>query len=211
MSALLSSPSTSGFTGILAVGQTSAAGLSELPGTAVELAKIEAQVGKQCVTRLESERATPVAVLDGMGKHSWVHLACHATQNSTDPTESAFYLHKGTLDLASITRQELKQAEFAFLSACQTATGDDKLSEEAVHLAAGMIMAGYPSVIATMWSIHDDDAPLLAEKVYAHLVGGGTPDARRAAKALHLATKCLREKVGVDAYARWVPYIHIGV
>lgn len=162
-------------------------------------------------TRLESDSATPVAVLTEMGNHSWVHLACHATQNSTNPTQSAFYLHDGKLDLASITQKHLKHADLAFLSACQTATGDEKLSEEAVHLAAGMIMAGYPSVIATMWSIHDEDAPLIAEKVYAHLLEGEAPDARRAARGLHIATKHVREKVGVDAYARWVPYIHIGL
>ncbi|KAF8597919.1 hypothetical protein BDV93DRAFT_512982 [Ceratobasidium sp. AG-I] len=37
---------------------------------------------------------------------------------------------------------------------------------ECVHLAAGMLIAGYPSVIATMWSISDDDAPSVADKVY---------------------------------------------
>jgi CHAT domain-containing protein len=147
----------------------------------------------------------------GMQEHSWVHFACHATQNVSDPTQSAFHLHDGTLDLATITQKPLKHAELAFLSACQTATGDEDLSEEAVHLAAGMIMAGYPRVIATTWSIQDTDAPLVSEKVYAYLLEGGVPDARKAAKALHLAVGRLRAEVGVKNFVRWAPYVHIGL
>ncbi|KAJ6487356.1 hypothetical protein DFH09DRAFT_841575, partial [Mycena vulgaris] len=41
------------------------------------------------------------------------------------------------------------------LSACQTARGAKGLQEESVHLAAGMLLAGYRGVIATMWSIMD--------------------------------------------------------
>lgn len=50
-------------------------------------------------------------------------------------------------------------AELAFLSACQTAVGDEKIPEESIRLAAGMLAVGYKGVIATMWSIRDDDAP----------------------------------------------------
>src|ERR1700733_6751721 len=42
----------------------------------------------------------------------------------------------------------------------QTAKGDSKLPEEAIHLAAGMLMVRYGSVVGTMWSIRDDDAPI---------------------------------------------------
>lgn len=125
--------------------------------------------------------------------------------------ESAFDLHGGTLDLATIARRELKHADLAFLSACETATGDEELSEEAAHLAAGMIMAGYRSVIAIMWSIGDNDAPLIAEKVYEYMLEGGVPGARRAAAAVHKATECLRRKVGVKEFAKCAPYVHIGL
>lgn len=33
--------------------------------------------------------------------------------------------------------------DFAFLSPCQTATGEKHLSDEAIHMAAGMLFAGY--------------------------------------------------------------------
>lgn len=72
-------------------------------------------------------------------------------------------------------------------------------------------IVGYRGVIATMWSISDEDAPLIAEKVYEHLLQGDKPDSRRAALAVHKATKHLREKVGIKAFTRWLPYIHIGL
>lgn len=199
------------FTGILAVGQKSTLGLPPLPGTEDELNIILERFKGQLVTQLDGEAATPDAVLAEMEKHSWVHLACHAIQNTKKPTECAFHLHNGTLDLATITHKQLTQADLAFLSACETATGDEKLPDEALHLAAGMLMAGYRTVIATMWSIGDRNAPLFAEKVYEHLMEAGVPDARRSAVAVHKAAECLRAKVGVKAVAEWAPYIHIGI
>jgi CHAT domain-containing protein len=46
---------------------------------------------------------------------------------------------------------DLGDAFFAFLSACETAKGDHDYADEAVHLAASMLFAGFKSVIATMW------------------------------------------------------------
>jgi CHAT domain-containing protein len=201
----------SDFSGILAVGQAVTFGSAPLPGTVAELDRIQDLVGQGHLTRLEGHNATPAAVLSAMEQHSWVHFACHASQNTSDPTKSAFHLHNGQLSLPAITRKQLKGAQLAFLSACQTAMGDDKLPDEAIHLAAGMIIAGYPTVIATMWSIKDEDAPLVAENVYARLLEGGVPDSRKAAEALHTAVGCLRNTVGEKEFARWVPYIHIGL
>ncbi|KAJ3531711.1 hypothetical protein NMY22_g8039 [Coprinellus aureogranulatus] len=48
-----------------------------------------------------------------------------------------------SLELGTILQRNLKDADLAFLSACQTSTGDDMLPDEAVHLAAGMLAAGY--------------------------------------------------------------------
>ncbi|PVF92057.1 hypothetical protein CPB86DRAFT_819960 [Serendipita vermifera] len=63
------------------------------------------------------------------------------------------------LTLKEIIKLDLPNADFAFLSACQTTIGDDELSDEAVHITGGMLLAGYKGVVATMWSIQDDLAP----------------------------------------------------
>ncbi|KDN34203.1 hypothetical protein RSAG8_12709, partial [Rhizoctonia solani AG-8 WAC10335] len=196
---------------VLAVGQASTPGCNPLPGITKELAHIKAHThNKAEYSQLIDNQATTSIVLDAMEQHDWVHLACHAHQNVSDPTKSGFFLHDGTLDLTSITRRSFKNKGLAFLSACQTATGDQELPDEAIHLASGMLMAGYPSVIATMWSVVDQDAPFVADKVYARLMKDGKVGNGEAGKALHDAVAGLREKVGEKEFARWVPYIHIG-
>ncbi|KAG8737444.1 hypothetical protein FRC10_008179, partial [Ceratobasidium sp. 414] len=198
------------FQGVLAVGQEATVGCVPLPGTVAELDEIQEQASRCAFTRLDGNRATINAVLSAMEEHSWVHLACHASQNLVDPTASAFQLHDGELSLATITSKSLKHAGLAFLSACETAMGDEQIPDESVHLAAGMLMIGYPSVMATMWSIKDEDAPLVAKIVYTHMLQVDVPDLSRAAEALHFATACLRAKVGDKEFWRWVPYIHVG-
>ena len=51
--------------------------------------------------------------------------------------------------------------KLAFLSACQTAKGDEDLSDEAIHIAAGMLFVG--------WSISDKLAPEVAKDMYEQL------------------------------------------
>ncbi|KAF9000812.1 hypothetical protein BDQ17DRAFT_1426847 [Cyathus striatus] len=88
-----------------------------------------------------------------------------ATINKVNPTKSAFYFHDGNLELSTLIGKQFPNADFAFLSACETGTDDEKLPEEAVHLAAGVLQAGYRSVIATMWAIDDNYAAMVSECV----------------------------------------------
>ncbi|CAE6391161.1 unnamed protein product [Rhizoctonia solani] len=196
---------------VLAVGQANTSGHSALPGATRELAYLQTHMTDSSqYSQLIDGQATVPAVLDAMGQHDWVHLACHAHQNVGDPSRSGFFLQQGTLDLAEISRRSFKGKGLAFLSACQTAMGDERLADEAVHLASGMLMAGYSSVIATMWSVHDEDAPVVADKVYAQLMKDKRIGNGEAGRALHNAVAILREAIGEQKFERWVPYIHIG-
>jgi CHAT domain-containing protein len=166
------------------------------------------------VMHLADASATKLAVQESMPRFDWIHIACHGKQDRSDPLKSAFTLHNGeTLTLADIMKQASKKCGLAFLSACQTATGHDALPDEAIHLSAGMLSAGYSSVIGTMWSIQDDDAPLVAKGFYSRVIDPvkRTGDVRKSAWALHEATAELREKVGEDNFMRWVPFIHLGL
>jgi len=201
------------YKGLLGVSQSCTPGQSRLPNADKELDLIKQFGSSLDIHSLQGELATVECVLEGMKKRSWVHLACHAVQHPSSPAESAFCLHNGNLTLSKIMTKSFDNADFAFLSACQTATGDKNLPDEAVHLAAGMLAAGYQSVIATMWSIGDNDAPLIADEVYSHLRCGAGPNSTMAAHALHHAVKKLRkklEKAGSPAFLSWVPFIHVG-
>jgi CHAT domain-containing protein len=199
------------FQGLLTVSQPNTPGYSELPNTMEELVQIRRRARGFTVHELKGPAASIESVVNGMNTHSWVHLACHAVQDPIKPTKSALCLYDGHLELSTIITKSFPHADFAFLSACQTATGDEKLSEEAVHLAAGLMLAGYSGVIATIWSIMDKDAPIIADHVYSKLFSDAEPDSTKAALALHHAVKTLRQKVGDSAFLSWVPFIHVGV
>lgn len=199
------------FQGLLAVSQPNTPGQSALPNTTVELTRIQKRARDFRVHVLDGPAALVESVIKGMNANSWIHLACHAVQDTDEPTKSAFCLYDGHLDLSSIIAQSFPYADFAFLSACQTATGHEELSEEAVHLAAGLMLAGYHGVIATMWSIKDKDAPVIADHVYSDLFSDTKPDSTKAAIALHHAVRSLRKQVGDRDFVSWVPFIHVGV
>lgn len=194
---------------MLGVSQPNTPGLSALPETKAEIETIQQlRDGRLDLHWLNDKDATRDAVLRCMERCNWIHLACHGTQNGT---ESAFHLADGALTLQDIMKNSLAHGELAVLSACQTAMGDEKLPEEAIHLAAGMLMAGYGSVVATMWSISDNDGPIVAKELYRYLMGEGGGDSTKAAYALHHAVKRLRQEIGERKFARWVPFIHLGV
>jgi CHAT domain-containing protein len=192
------------FSGILAISQPQ----DQLPQTEEEIEKIQSIFHKDSITWLNRESATVDAVLRHMRSHYWVHFACHATQNLRDATSSRFSLHNGTLGIGQIMKESFN-GDFAFLSACETATGDETLPEESIHLAASIMMAGYPAVIGTLWSIMDKDGPLVTEQVYSHLYNNGSPDSRQAARMLHNAVAHLQMKDEKN-FLSWVPFIHLG-
>jgi hypothetical protein len=118
-------------------------------------------------THLLGATATYQAVLKALPGHSWLHLACHGVQHRADAGLSAFLLYDQPLTLAGLAALNLPETDLAYLSACQTATGDLRLLDEALHLAGALQLVGYRQVLATLWSIADDTAPAMADVIYA--------------------------------------------
>ena len=203
------SPGRHGGTRQLAVAMSNTPNMAPLPGVARELAVLAEHFpppsdGLQLLDR----DATRNAVLEAISKHPWVHFACHGLQDETDPSHSAFLLWDGRLTLHELTGIRLDTAELAFLSACQTATGNTLLLDESIHLAAAMQMLGYQHVIGTLWTIADAAAPDVAETVYRSLNADGQ-DLVHTAEALHVAVKKLQVRYP-DQPLLWAPYIHFG-
>ncbi|KAG8819710.1 hypothetical protein FRC19_009589 [Serendipita sp. 401] len=186
-------------------------GASYIPNTEKELDHIRRHLQNRDYVVLHKADATKERVMNEMRHCNWLHLACHGTQDAKNPTKSALVLHGGKLTLEEIIRLNLPHAEFAFLSACQTMTGDEGLSDEAVHIAGGMSLAGYRSVVATMWSIEDALAPKVADEFYARILQDGErPDSRKTAEALYFSVKKLREEKGIRMLS-WLPFVHLGI
>lgn len=194
---------------IMVVAQPSAPGAPPIPNTVHEVERITKIAPNLPILTIIKEQATLKRVLEGLKESDWVHLACHGQQHASEPLKSGLLLHDGILELSTIIKERLPKADFAFLSACQTATGDEKLAEESIHLAAGMLLAGFKGVIATTWSISDEDAPQVAEDIYHRILKDGRPNRIEAAYALHEAVKNLRESGA--SFTAWIPFIHIGI
>jgi CHAT domain-containing protein len=100
-------------------------------------------------------------------------------------------------------------AEVAYLAACQTAMGDVSLADESMHLAGSMQLVGFRHVVASMFYMRDDVAPLLARSFYSSLLADGVPDSQHAARALHAGVAELHKRFPEDPLA-WAPFIHVG-
>ncbi|KAJ7200141.1 CHAT domain-containing protein [Mycena pura] len=195
--------------GVVGVMQTDSRGTNYLKGVEQEVDTISYAVGSLNVNCLKGKQATVDAVKKQLQTCSWLHLACHGKQDLIKPTKSHLLLYGGNLELGTILQMPLSNAEVVFLAACQTAMGDSKLVNESFHLGGGFIAAGFQGAIGTLWSMADEDGPLVAKLFYSHLFRSDHhPQASEAAKALDNAIKELKKTV---SYERWIPFIHIGI
>ncbi|KAJ7648606.1 CHAT domain-containing protein, partial [Mycena polygramma] len=213
ITALLDPPSTIGtLFKMTAVIQERVPDLPPLPGAREELKRIT-----------ERTPATVETALDHLGQSSLVHFACHGVQDSEQPLDSGLVLNDGRLKVSQLMRRRdvpniNKPMSLAFLSACETAKGDETVPDEAMHLAATQLFAGFRGIVATMWTINDRDGPIVADAFYEHLFKDSDPvssppvhpDLTKAAEALHLAVLKLRQEPD-SSFKRWVPFVHYGL
>ncbi|KAJ7775593.1 CHAT domain-containing protein [Mycena maculata] len=193
---------------VVAVTHTGPGGRNYLKEVAQEARKIRSVVSD--IECLEGEQATPDAVQRQLQDCSWAHFACHGMQDLEVPNKSHLLLYGGALELGTILKMPLSNAQVVFLAACQTAMGDTELINESFHLGGGFITAGFRGAIGTLWSMNDGDGPFMAETVYSELFKlKRQPRASDAAAALHLAVQELRARN--VPYERWVPFIHMGI
>jgi CHAT domain-containing protein len=98
-----------------------------------------------------AKAATIELVTERFKSASFVHLACHGIQDEDNALESGFHLNDGRLTISKLMELELDRPWFAYLSACETAKGDEYQPDQVMHLAAAMLFAGFKNVVATMW------------------------------------------------------------
>jgi len=159
-------------------------------------------------TLLEGEAASWEAVRSELPRHRWAHFSCHGGQNLAEPSRGGLLLHDRLLTTADISTGH-HRGEFAFLSACMTATGGVTLPDEAITLAAALHYTGYRHVIGTLWSVYDETAADVAQAVYADLMSSGRFEPTRSAGALHGAIRRLRDVKHLSPSA-WAPFTHTG-
>ncbi|KAG1805634.1 CHAT domain-containing protein [Suillus variegatus] len=163
-------------------------------------------------SKITSVDATKSRALRALRDNTWFHLACHGTQDLDEPFKSAFLMRDQPLSLLDITKMDLSQHEFAFLSACQTAVGDFSMPDEMIHLAAGLQFAGVNSVVGTLWRVTDSTVQHLVEPFYKNMRGNGPMNSKRAAWALHQAVQSLAcDKDIPMTLDQRIVFVHIGI
>jgi tetratricopeptide (TPR) repeat protein len=163
-------------------------------------------------TKISSVDATKSRALCALQDNTWLHFSCHGSQSHSQdgPFNSAFLMRDEPLSLLDIIQMDLSLHQFAFLSACATAAGDDDTPDEVIHLAAGLQFAGVKSVVGTLWEVDDGTVQRLVEAFYKNLCGDGKMNSKRAARALHKAVQSLahNEEMFLD---QRIVFTHIGI
>jgi CHAT domain-containing protein len=134
--------------------QPYAPGCETLHYTRKELLEVKSIVREENLIELGADHvpASVENVLSHLSDVSIAHFACHGVQDTCDPLKSGLILDRGEkLKIEQLMGKELQEASLVFLSACQTASGDEDLPDEAIHIAASMLFVGFRGAVATMW------------------------------------------------------------
>ncbi len=182
-------------------------GFNALPSVNNELAGIATLFP---TVRLQDRtfRTSGVESAVSQGGYSIVHLATHGHFDS-DHRKSYLLTYDGriTLDALQNTvgrrRYRKEPVELLVLSACETASGDDRA---ALGLAGAGLRAGSRSVVATLWPISDVSTATLISEFYRKLKDPkfSKAEALRAAQLALLAQERFRHPFF------WAPFLLIG-
>jgi len=102
-----------------------------------------------------------------------IHFTCHGIPHPTDPSKSRLVLlrdDKEPCTVAQIRDMDIPNALLLYLSACHSAI-DPQAGEtdEIIHLAKAFLLAGFPTVIGTLWQAYESSALDIAAVFYAQV------------------------------------------
>lgn len=198
---------------VLAVGVSQAQAVetrtfAALPNVPQELQTIHQTVPTDT---LLNEAFSPLALEQRVksGDFSTVHIATHG-KFSSNPNETYIAAHNKLLradDLDNLLRTETRDRsdyiDLLVLSACETASGDDRAT---LGLAGLAVRAGARSTLSTLWQINDQSTAFMMKRFYQELT---QPNVSRA-EALHQAQLSLLNDYGDKSPFTWAPYILVG-
>jgi CHAT domain-containing protein len=129
-------------------------GTVPLPNAMAETEMIKEKIARKIALPKDSGVTSPrrlTDILREMEDATVIHLACHGQQDPEEPLASGFMLQDGLLTMSHVIQLKLQKTRFAFLAACESASGDREQPDEAIHLGAAMLFMGVKSVIGTLW------------------------------------------------------------
>lgn len=159
--------------------------LPPLPFALQEAERVGKHFGRQLV--LTGKDAQKRAVVDALPQYDAVLFAVHGKMNPALPTESSLILAGSAgspdcrLTVSDIASLRLR-AGLVLLSACESglASGRTKqfpMGDDVEGLARAFMLAGVPTVVATLWHVPDRATALLIEEFVRRLKTQGLPPA----------------------------------
>jgi CHAT domain-containing protein len=195
---------------ILAGGISEALEVENLQFEAIDAKKELNQISELASTQSLLDRQFNQKALQQKLKNenfSVLHLATHGNFSS-DPEQTYILAYNELLRPNDINRllggnNQQSRIELLVLSACQTASGDNRAT---LGLAGLAVRAGADSTLATLWKVNDEFTIKLIERFYQELSSGVSK-----AEALHRAQKALvfTGKYRNEPYD-WGAYILVG-
>jgi CHAT domain-containing protein len=135
-----------------------------------------------------------------------LHFSTHGRAGWEKAEDACLKLTDGYLTLADIFTLDLHQARLAILSACETGMPGFELIDEMFGLPAGMMQAGIPGVIGSLWPVNDGSTALLMLAFYKFWrQEGKTPQ-----EALKQAQKWLINN-GFESPYYWAAFTYTGI
>ncbi|KAG8736892.1 hypothetical protein FRC12_017396 [Ceratobasidium sp. 428] len=188
------------------------AGGEGLYQTSTEAEVVKSICDKKAIVNLIPCRTTSSSRIRGALREAHVaHFACHGVQDLGNPLKSRLSFSRTCeIDLEDLMQDIYPNASLAVLFACQTAQGDQELTEESLHIAGTMLFAGFRGAIGNLWEMADQDGPRLCSDFYHSLLEGDddTIQYKNAGRALHQAV-CNLKKTKASIF-RWATFIYIG-
>jgi CHAT domain-containing protein len=152
------------------------AGIAALPGTLKEVEVINRRFRN--VRVFEGDNASKTNFLTNVGKHDLIHLGMHGIGDPEIAENSRLIFAADSIDQGALYAYEITNlnvdARLVVLSACETGVGKRLTGEGVYSLARAFIYAGCPSVIMSMWKVHDSYAASIMEAFYNELSDGSS-------------------------------------
>jgi CHAT domain-containing protein len=152
--------------------------------------------------KLAGRRATVSALRRRAGSFDLLHLAAHGVFRADNPSFSTIKLADGWLSVADLAEVS-RGASLVTLSACETGINALEAGDELVGLTRAVLGAGAASVLASLWTVHDEATSQLMAEFYRHLQGG-----QDKAASLQAAMATVRRELDHPFF--WAPFTLAG-
>ena len=188
---------------------------TELPGTAVELARLQTLFGGKATILARSDasgqRLDELRRADRLRGFKYLHFATHGQADNDKAFESFLVLaqdrlpkyegkegekvYRGALTARDVLDHWKLDADLVTLSACESGLGLSAGGDGLLGFAQAFLIAGARSVCLTLWEVEDSATALLMDRFYRNLLGKreGLDKPMKKAAALREAKQWLRE------------------